>query len=76
MKEYDLYLKKWIIHCTKFDIDYVGEVLDYLHICFREGYSYSTLNTIGSALSQMIRVINKPVGQHYLLVMFLRSVFQ
>ena len=42
---------------------------------FKQGLSYSTLNVVRSALSTIIQVGDKPVWQHYLVIRFLKAVF-
>ncbi len=79
-RNYDCYLKKWLYHCTSNDIDpykpSVNAVLSYLLYQYRAGLSYSTLGTIRSALSHIISFDGKPLGQHYLIRTFMKSVFQ
>ena len=54
----------------------ISEVLDFLLLLFRaNNYSYSTMNTLRSALSTIIRIDDKPVGQHPLVVRFMKACY-
>ncbi len=44
--------------------------------CYNAGLGYSTLGTIRSSLSHIVKIDNKPVGQHYLVCLFLKAVAQ
>ena len=54
----------------------INEVLNFLAKCFNSGqFSYSTMNTIRSALSTFICINGQPVGSHPLVVRFLKGIF-
>ncbi len=80
IKNYDCQLKKWLYYCTNLNIDpfhpTVGVVLSYLKSLFDAGLSYSAIGTARSALSHIIKFDNAPVGQHPLVKIFMKSVFQ
>ncbi len=79
-RQYDCYLKKWLYHCNSMHINPVkpdiNEVLTYLLSQFNAGLSYSTLGTIRSALSHIIKFNGEPVGQHPLVRLFMKSAAQ
>ncbi len=79
-RQYDCYLKRWVHNCKLDNIDplepSVNYVLQYLLKGYKQGLSYSTLGTMRSALSAIISIDGKPVGQHFLITMFMRAVFQ
>ena len=78
-KQYKTYLKKWDKYCVGNNISQyspsVADVLEYLTELFHSGLSYSSLNTARSALSAIINVQGKPVGEHPYVVRFLKGVF-
>ncbi|MCP3928121.1 MAG: hypothetical protein GY705_03365, partial [Bacteroidetes bacterium] len=80
IKNYDCQLKKWLYYCTNLDLDpfhpTVGNVLSYLKSLFDIGLSYSAIGTARSALSHIIKFDGAPVGQHPLVKLFMKSVFQ
>lgn len=53
----------------------LNTVLQFLLSFFNEGLGYSAINTIRSALSSVAVLDNKPVGRHWLVCRFLKSVF-
>ena len=55
----------------------IGVLLDFLLSEFRKGQgrSYSSMNTIRSALSAIASVQGQPAGQHLLVIRFLKGVF-
>ncbi len=78
--QYDCSLKKWVVFCEGKNISVfdpkIGDVLDFLLQNFKgHNYSYSTLNSIRSALSTSINVDGKPVGQHPLVMRFMRACY-
>ncbi len=79
-RQYECYLKKWVHNCNVDNVNPlepgINYVLKFLLQGYRQGLSYSTLGTIRSALSAIITIDGKPVGQHYLVVLFMRAVFQ
>ena len=51
-------------------------VLEFILGLFKgKGLSYSTINTLRSALSAIIRIENKTIGQHILVTRFLKAAF-
>ncbi len=78
--QYDGTINQWSDYCNAHNISVfapqIGEVLDFLLHCFTvKNYSYSTLNSVRSALSTLITIDGRPVGQHPLVVRFLRACF-
>ena len=54
----------------------LNQVLTFLKHLFDGGLGYSALNTARSALSSLITIDNTPLGQHRLVIRFLKSVFE
>ncbi len=79
-KQYNCYIMKWIQYCNSKNINYrdpsIGQVLDNLYQCFRRGLAYSTLNTIQSSLSKIIKFDNLPVGQNEYVILLMKSFYQ
>ena len=79
-KQYNVYLQKWLNHCTQEHISVlapsVAQILQFLWELFNTGVSYSTMNTARSALSTIITIDGQPAGQHRLVTRFLKSCFQ
>ncbi len=79
-RQYDCYLKQWLFHCHASNVNplypTLNFVLEYLLLCFRKGLAYSTLGTIRSALSLIIKFNGKPVGQHDIISTFMRAAAQ
>ncbi len=79
-RQYDYYLKQWMYHCHANSIDpfrpTINFVLEFLLSCFRKGLAYSTLGTIRSALSLILKFNGVPVGQHPVICTFMRAVAQ
>lgn len=77
--QYQGYLKQWRSFCTGRDIDMftpqVSEVLDFLTTLFDKGLGYSALNTARSSLSSIINIEGRPVGEHQIVVKFMKGVF-
>lgn len=54
----------------------VVNVIEFLTALFHCGLGYSAMNTARSALSTFVVCDNKPVGQHPLVIRFLKGVYQ
>ncbi len=78
-RQYESYLKKWLYNCKIADIDplhpCLDDVMKYMLQGFRSGLCYSTLGTMRSALSAIISIDNVAVGQHPVMVSFMRAAF-
>ncbi len=78
-RQYQCYIDKWLQYCELNDLDAydpsIDEVLQFLLHSFQRGLSYSTLNTVRSALSSMLTCEGKPVGQNELVVKFMKAVY-
>ncbi|CAB3990623.1 Hypothetical predicted protein [Paramuricea clavata] len=79
-KQYKYYLQKWEQHCCERSINpispNVGTAIDFLHEFYKEGLSYSTLNTVRSALSSVVQPIdNFTFGNHPLVTRYIQGVF-
>ena len=55
---------------------HVSFVLEFFHDLFDSGLGYSAINTARSALSSFLTLEGRPLGQHPLVIRFLKSVFQ
>ena len=80
-KQYHSYYKKWLDFCHKEQISTVlpslAQVIEFLLALFNNGLSYSSFNTARSALSSILTSIDGiPVGQHPLVIRFLKEVFE
>ena len=82
LHQYRPYLSRWVSVCLRREIDPflppVNFLLDFLLSEFQRvpARSYSTMNTIRSALSTIARLDGQPAGQHPLVIRFMRAVFQ
>jgi hypothetical protein len=83
-RQYQTYIRKWLQYCSRQQCSAfspsVNTVLEFLLEMFHtgkdgDGLSYSTINTVRSALSTIIRIDNKPIGQHALVTRFLKAAF-
>ncbi len=78
-KQYGCYLAKWAKFCNANEVNCydpsLNDVLAFLLSEFNRGLGYSTLNTVRSALSSMIKVDDRPVGQHPTVIKFMRTVY-
>ena len=79
-KSYRSAIQKWVIFCSRTKsnplLATVATILDCLTEEFDKGSSYSTLNTLRSALSAIITPINgTPIGAHPLITRFMAGVF-
>ncbi len=79
-KNYGSHIAKWVAYCNKHSINFmqprIGDILNWLYEGYVKGLAHSTLGSMRSALSTMISINNKPVGQHPYIVQFIRSVYQ
>ncbi len=79
-RQYDCYLKKWVYYCKSVNINAmnptINDVLSYMLSCYKSGLGYSGLGTLRSALSKIIKIDGKPLGQHEYVSLFLKAVFQ
>jgi integrase len=78
-KQYGTYFKKWLLFCTEWYIDpfspSLRQGLDFLAKLFKEGLSYSALNTARSSLSAIVCITNMPFGQHPMVKRFMKRAF-
>jgi hypothetical protein len=79
-KQYRYYLQKWEQHCCERSINpispNIGTAIDFLHEFYKDGLSYSTLNTVRSALSSVVQSIdNFTFGNHPLVTRYMQGVF-
>ena len=73
--------KKWLDFCHREQITTVrpslAQVIEFLLTLFNGGLSYSSLNTACSALTSILPSIDGiPVGQHPLVIRFLKGIFE
>ena len=74
------YINKWFEFpagrdCDPFTPD-VAIILEFMAKYYNEGASYSTINTIRSALSTFITIEGHPVGSVNIVRRFVRGIFQ
>lgn len=83
-KQYKVYINKWLQFCSEGSHDplhpTVRAVLSFLHSLFKNGLSYSALNTARSAVSNIdmndsVSPDHTPVGKHFLVCRYLKGVF-
>ena len=80
-KQYIGYVKKWLQFCGEKAHSpihpSVAVVLDFLTELFhKDKLGYSALNTARSALSAFVKVEGVPVGQHELVIRFMKGAFK
>lgn len=78
--QYSSYIKKWLEHCRKWQINPisppVASGLNFLAELYHKGLSYSALNTARSALASVIVLPGKQsFGNHLLVSRFLKETF-
>ena len=78
-KQYQTYINKWLNYCCERELDSlhpsVTDVIQFLTTLFEKNLSYSSLKTARSALSTIITVDGMSIGNHPLVVRFLKGVF-
>ena len=78
-KQYQTYINKWLNYCCERELDSlhpsVADVIQFLTTLFEKNLSNSSLNTARSALSTIITVDGMSIGNHPLVVRFLKGVF-
>ena len=78
-KQYQTYINKWLYYCCARQLDSLhlslAGVIQFLTAFFEKNLSYSSLNTARSALSIIITVDGMSIGNHSLVVRFLKGVF-
>ena len=78
-KQYQTYVNKWLNYSCERELDSlhpsVADVIQFLTTLFEKNLSYSSLNTARSALSTIITVDGMSIGNHPLVVRFLKGVF-
>ena len=80
-KQYSVYLRKWVLFCSSRGFDPYkatpAQALDFMTDLFEHGLGYSAMNTVRSALSQ---VLHSPTGVLFgelpTVKQFLKGVFQ
>ena len=80
-KRYTTYLSRWVTYCKNKQLDVthatVNGGLDFLTLLYKQGVSYSTINTARSALSSVITPADKTTfGEHPLVSRFLKGTFE
>ncbi|XP_045104755.1 uncharacterized protein LOC123500144 isoform X2 [Portunus trituberculatus] len=79
--QYGAHIKRWMLFCDERETDpfypSIGALLDFLLSEFRmgQGRSYSSMNSIRSAISAIASVQHQPAGQHPLVSRFFKGVF-
>ena len=80
-KQYATYVKKWMAFCRESEINYytppLNDPLQFLSGLFRQGLSYSTLNTARSALSTIVTIDGgRSFGSNHIVTRFMKGVFE
>ena len=80
-KQYSVYLKKWVLYCSSRGFDpckaTLAQALDFMTDLFEQGLGYSAMNTVRSALSQVLHSpTGLPFGELLTVKQFLKGVFQ
>lgn len=80
-KQYSVYLRKWLLFCSSSGFDPYkatpAQALDFMTDLFEQGLGYSAMNTVRSALSQVLHSpTGVPFGQLPTVKQFLKGVFQ
>ena len=80
-KQNKTYIEKWLAFCHQRGITYsspkINDCLDFLMALYNQGLSYSTINTVRSALSFIITVDSgKHFGSHPLVVRFFKGIYE
>ena len=79
-KEYRKYLQRWLIFCVSREINpicaNVENGIEFLFNEYQKGLSYSSINTIRSALPTVIVLPEGSSGSHPLVSRFLKGVFR
>ena len=77
LRQYKVYLNRWVRFCKDKNIQPLKrndlEVLEFLRQLFKQGYSYSALNSARSAMSTIFD--NPPIGETPLVSRFMKSVY-
>lgn len=79
-KQYNIYIRKWLLYCSKRQVNSVqvslDYVLDFLAELYEQGLKYTAINSARSALSAIGLVIDGvSVGSHPLVIRFLKGVY-
>lgn len=79
-KQYETGWKAWCRWCSERSSDpfqaSVDTFIDFLFSTFEQGTSYSTVNTYRSAVSSTVEAVTgRKMGDHYLVVRFLKGVY-
>ena len=80
--QYDIYIKKWSIFCTKAKCDLVNPpisvAIDFLASLFDAGFSYASINTPRCALSLILLIEDSkiPFSQLQRVKRFMKGIFE
>ncbi|KAJ8030151.1 hypothetical protein HOLleu_26478 [Holothuria leucospilota] len=78
-KQYLVYLSRWLLFCSKRNIDPMQtdlkEILNFLVELFEGGVGYSGINTARSMLSSFV-LIPKNIGKNNLVKRFVKGIFE
>ena len=80
-KQYSVYLRKWLLFCSSRGFDPYkatpAQALDFMTDLSEQGLGYSAMNTVRSALSQVLHSpTGVPLGELPTVKQFLKGVFQ
>ena len=78
--QYKTYVEKWLAFCDKRKINNsfpkINEALEFLNSLYKQGLSYSTINTARSALSAILNVGEHTFGSHPLVTRFFKGLYE
>lgn len=82
-KQYDAYIQKWVLFCAERKIDpihpNVSDALEFLAGMNDQNLSYSSINTLCSALSAILQLpgpVNSSFSEHLYAKCFMKGIFQ
>jgi hypothetical protein len=77
-KQYGTYLRRWVAFCDKRKVNYhspmLNDTLEFLMELYKEGLSYSTINTARSALSTVVSITD--YGNNPIVSRFKKGIFE
>ena len=78
--QYKTYVEKWLAFCDKMKINNccpkISEALEFLNSLYKQGLSYSTINTARSALSAILNVGEHTFGSHPFVARFFKGLYE
>ena len=72
-------ISKWVQLCSESKFSpyetTINQILLFLYDLFRSGVGYSVMNTAPSSLSTFINIDGVPIGQHPVIIRFIKGIF-